>query len=313
MRCSWPIPRPPRRRRPVRTSSRTRSRARSSSTWSPPGTGATPPSSPPGRAPRPSTSSSCSAATARSTRPSTACSPRGPASTCPRSAWCPAGRRTSSPAPSASPASRSRPPTPLLGAIAEGRSRSVGLGRADERWFSFNAGLGWDADVIASMERARGRGHDATPTRYVATSIRRWSRARIDPPDLTVEIPGEEPVSGVRLALVSNTDPWTYLGPRPVRTNPGCSFDSGLGLFALHSLGLPTVLRLVASGPAPRRGRRAALGAAPRRRARDPHHERRARQPPGRRRPPRRAQRRRVRGRPGRPARGRLRPPTSAM
>jgi diacylglycerol kinase family enzyme len=121
----------------------------------------------------------------------------------------------------------------------------VGLGRADERWFSFNAGLGWDADVIASMERARGRGHDATPARYVATSIRRWSRARIDPPDLTVELEGEEPVSGVRLALVSNTDPWTYLGGRPVRTNPGCSFDRGLGVFALRSLGLPTVLRLV--------------------------------------------------------------------
>ncbi|GAA4930312.1 diacylglycerol kinase family enzyme [Actinomycetospora succinea] len=133
----------------------------------------------------------------------------------------------------------------LLTALAEGRSRTVGLGRADERWFSFNAGLGWDADVIASMERARGRGHDATPTRYVATSIRRWTRTRLDPPDLTVEIAGEEPVPGVRLAIVSNTDPWTYLGPRPVRTNPGCSFDTGLGLFALKSVGLPTVLRLI--------------------------------------------------------------------
>ena len=133
----------------------------------------------------------------------------------------------------------------LLGALHEGRSRTVGLGRADERWFSFNAGLGWDADVIASMERARGRGRDATPARYVATSIRRWTRTRVDPPDLTVEIAGEEPVSGVRLAIVSNTDPWTYLGSRPVRTNPGCSFDTGLGLFALRSVGLPTVLRLI--------------------------------------------------------------------
>ena len=133
----------------------------------------------------------------------------------------------------------------LLGALTEGRTRTVGLGRADERWFSFNAGLGWDADVIASMERARGRGHDATPTRYVATSIRRWVRARTDPPDLTVEIPGLEPVSGVKLALVSNTDPWTYLGATPVHTNPGCSFDGGLGLFGLCSLGLPTIMRLV--------------------------------------------------------------------
>ena len=133
----------------------------------------------------------------------------------------------------------------LLGALAAGRSRRVGLGRADERWFSFNAGLGWDADVIASMESARGHGREATPTRYVSTSLRRWARARAHPPSLTVEVPGREPVEGVRLALVSNTDPWTYLGSRAVRTNPGCSFDSGLGLFALRSLGLPTVLRIV--------------------------------------------------------------------
>jgi diacylglycerol kinase family enzyme len=44
---------------------------------------------------------------------------------------------------------------------------------------------------------------------------------------------------------VSNTDPWTYLGGRAVRTNPGCSFDGGLGLFGLRRLGLPTIGRIV--------------------------------------------------------------------
>jgi diacylglycerol kinase family enzyme len=121
----------------------------------------------------------------------------------------------------------------------------VGLGRADERWFSFNAGLGWDADVISAMEHARDRGREATPTRYVATSFRRWATARTNPPSLRVEIPGREPIEGVKLALVSNTDPWTYLGSRAVRTNPGCSFDGGLGLFGLHRLGLPTIGRIV--------------------------------------------------------------------
>ena len=133
----------------------------------------------------------------------------------------------------------------LLEALAAGRSRTVGLGRADERWFSFNAGLGWDADVISAMEHARDKGREATPTRYVATSIRRWTTARARPPALRVEIPGREPVEDVKLALVSNTDPWTYLGGRAVRTNPGCSFDSGLGLFGLRSLGLPTIGRIV--------------------------------------------------------------------
>jgi diacylglycerol kinase family enzyme len=133
----------------------------------------------------------------------------------------------------------------LLGALAAGRSRTVGLGRADERWFSFNAGLGWDADVISAMEHARDKGREATPGRYVATSIRRWTTARMHPPSLRVEIPGREPVEDVKLALVSNTDPWTYLGGRAVRTNPGCSFSGGLGLFGLRRLGLPTIGRIV--------------------------------------------------------------------
>lgn len=133
----------------------------------------------------------------------------------------------------------------LLGALAAGRSRSVGLGRADERWFSFNAGLGWDADVIAAMEHQRDRGREATPTRYVRTAFRRWARARTNPPTLTIEVPGREPIEGAKMAIVSNTDPWTYLGGSAVRTNPGCSFARGLGLFAMRNLGLPTIARTV--------------------------------------------------------------------
>jgi len=47
----------------------------------------------------------------------------------------------------------------------------------------------------------------------------------------------------MRLVFVSNTDPWTYLGSRPIHLNRGCDLDSGLGLFALSTLRLPTVLR----------------------------------------------------------------------
>ena len=43
----------------------------------------------------------------------------------------------------------------LLRALGAGRSRLVGLGRADDRWFTFNAGMGWDADVVAAVEQMR--------------------------------------------------------------------------------------------------------------------------------------------------------------
>ena len=50
-----------------------------------------------------------------------------------------------------------------------------------------------------------------------------------------MEFPDTAPVD-VRFAFVGNSDIWTYLGSRPVRTNPGASFATGPGLFGLHDL-----------------------------------------------------------------------------
>jgi diacylglycerol kinase family enzyme len=130
----------------------------------------------------------------------------------------------------------------VLAALEAGRSRMVGLGRADDRWFTFNAGMGWDADVVADVERARAKGLEASPGRYARTALRHYLRQYRRPTTLTVELPGRDPVEGVRLALICNTDPWTYLGSRPVRTNPGCGQTDGLALFALLHLGVTTIV-----------------------------------------------------------------------
>ena len=133
----------------------------------------------------------------------------------------------------------------VLRALVERRTRTVGLGRADERWFTFNAGLGWDADVVASVERARARGLEATPGRYARTALWQYLRQRSLSRSLTVELPGARAATDIRLVVVCNTDPWTYLGSRPVRTNPGCGRTDGLALFALRGLGLGTVLPVI--------------------------------------------------------------------
>src|SRR6185369_4535651 len=49
----------------------------------------------------------------------------------------------------------------ILEAIRAGRSRQIGLGRADDRYFTFCAGYGLDAEVIQRVERARLRGRKA--------------------------------------------------------------------------------------------------------------------------------------------------------
>lgn len=142
----------------------------------------------------------------------------------------------------------------LLQAIEHGTSRRVSLGRVaaagaghdHDRWFTFNAGVGWDADVVAGVERQRAKGLQASPALYARTALSSYFSQRRHPANLTVQIPGEPVFEDVRLAFVSNTDPWTYLGDKAIRLNPSTSFDGGLGLFALHGIGLPTVLRYVA-------------------------------------------------------------------
>ncbi len=129
----------------------------------------------------------------------------------------------------------------LLRAIEADRTRTVGLGQAEGRWFTFNAGMGWDAEVVAAVERFRRKRAGQALYARMALSHYIWQALR--GPALTIEVGGNEPMTGLRMAFVSNTDPWSYLGDRPIRLNPGCSFDSGLGIFALRSLWAPTVLR----------------------------------------------------------------------
>lgn len=129
----------------------------------------------------------------------------------------------------------------LLAALRERHLRSIGLGQAGDRWFTFNAGMGWDAEVVARVDRARrASGTDRPPTSgdYVRAALQEFFlTGRRRNPALTIFRPGSEPVSGVHMAIVANTAPWTYLGDRPMVTSPDASFDTGLDVYALTRLG----------------------------------------------------------------------------
>jgi diacylglycerol kinase family enzyme len=136
---------------------------------------------------------------------------------------------------------------PILDALRAGRYRTVGLGRADERYFTFCGGVGWDAEVIRAVEQRRGTGSRANPTLYVRTALRQFfsgtDRRR---PAVTLERPGMPPLRGLFLAIVSNTRPWTYLGPRPVNPSPEADFNLGLDVFGLRRLDVVPTLGAVA-------------------------------------------------------------------
>jgi diacylglycerol kinase family enzyme len=127
----------------------------------------------------------------------------------------------------------------VLEALREQRRRTIGLGRADGRWFTFTAGLGLDAEVVERVEERRARGKRSTHSLYVRAAVTQYLRRtdRRGSP-LTLDCPGDPVEEKQSLVLVGNTSPWTFLGRLRVDPFPGASFDLGLDLLAMRRLRL---------------------------------------------------------------------------
>jgi diacylglycerol kinase family enzyme len=134
----------------------------------------------------------------------------------------------------------------ILEALREERSRRVSLGRADDRYFTFCAGLGIDAEVVRRVEQARHRGRTSTPGLYLRSTLAQYflGTERRHPP-ITLERPGEQPESKLATVVVQNGSPWTYLHDRPVNPCPDASFETGLDVMAMRELHLPSTVRTV--------------------------------------------------------------------
>jgi diacylglycerol kinase family enzyme len=135
----------------------------------------------------------------------------------------------------------------ILEALREGRHRVIGLGRADDRYFTFTAGVGLDAAVVRRVEQARLRGRKSTPTLYFQSIVGQFlfGEDRRTPP-LAIERPGEPAEPDLGSVIVQNTSPWTYLGDRPIHPSPTASFDRGLDVLAVRRLAIPATARTFA-------------------------------------------------------------------
>ena len=132
----------------------------------------------------------------------------------------------------------------LLDALDRGRTRSVGLGLADGRYFTFCAGFGLDAEVVRKVERARLRGKVSTPGLYIRSLFTQFFlETDRSAPSVTLEQPGHSPEPDLANAIVQNTAPWTYLGDRPINPCPDASFETGLDVMAMRVLAIPATTR----------------------------------------------------------------------
>ncbi|GAB2486626.1 diacylglycerol kinase family protein [Jatrophihabitans fulvus] len=151
----------------------------------------------------------------------------------------------------------------LLEGLRSGSRRTVSMGQADDRYFCFAAGLGFDAAIVHGVERRRRQGKRSTHTLYARVGVQEFFRADRRHPHLAVELADGTRWDDIHFAIVTNTDPWTYVGNRPLRPTPEVTLESGLGVYARRRMRTAGMLVSMArlSGSRPRVGRYGAFSA----------------------------------------------------
>ena len=136
----------------------------------------------------------------------------------------------------------------LLAALGRPDSvRRVGLASLNGRYFLFNGGVGLDAAVIARVERRSGlkrwAGHPLFVWSALTTWARHYDRTR---PSVHVDFADGSELDGY-FVLALNSDPYTFLGARPLHLVPDATLDRGVALVTFRTLGLVPFARIIGS------------------------------------------------------------------
>jgi diacylglycerol kinase family enzyme len=133
----------------------------------------------------------------------------------------------------------------LLAKLRRHEDRVVNLGTANGRYFGFNAGFGFDAEVVRRVEERHVLKRTVRQASFLycgmlthASGYGRRGR------DITVRADAAEPVAGLRTVVCCNSDPFTFLGRWPARVCPHADLDAGLDVTAMTRYGLGSLLRL---------------------------------------------------------------------
>ncbi len=143
----------------------------------------------------------------------------------------------------------------LLDALAARSIHRVGLGSVNGRYFLFHIGLGFDAAVIEQVERRpqvkRYMGHPLFVYSAFSTWFRHFDRSR---DRFSVRFPdgpdADRVVDDASFAVILNTNPYTYLGNRPLDIAPWAGLDTALTAISIRSLRIDSILRVAGAAVA---------------------------------------------------------------
>jgi diacylglycerol kinase family enzyme len=115
-------------------------------------------------------------------------------------------------------------------ALASGRTRRIGVGRANGRRFAFSAGVGLDAAAVRAVDQ-KGRASDGKRPGDMAFALAvlriiATQRGHLEP---ALEVKG---MGRAACVFVANTHPYTYAVGLPLPIVPEAEFELGLDMVA---------------------------------------------------------------------------------
>src|SRR4029453_3079 len=117
-------------------------------------------------------------------------------------------------------------PGPRPDALGRKSIRRVGLGVVNGRYFLFHVGMGFDAAVVAQVERRSGLKRYAGHPLFVYAGFDTWIRhSAPSRPLFSVRFEDGSVVDDGYLSICLNTNPYTYLGNRPLDLAPEATLD----------------------------------------------------------------------------------------
>ena len=123
----------------------------------------------------------------------------------------------------------------VLAALEDGGTERVGLGAVNNRHFLFHVGIGFDAAVVERVERRSDLKRTLNHALFVYATVVTWLR-HIDraEPYFALEFPDGRRIDDGYFAVCLNTNPYTYLGTRPLNLAPRASLGEPLTLVSVR-------------------------------------------------------------------------------
>jgi diacylglycerol kinase family enzyme len=134
----------------------------------------------------------------------------------------------------------------VLQSLRGGKDRWINLGVANDRYFGFCAGWGYDAVVVHLVDQRPRLKRIARQAAFLWCGFLASLRSRTDRVAITLEVEGAPVEDTFRAIVCGNSDPYTFLGPLPARLCPKAKLELDLDISGLTTVSSLAIARIMA-------------------------------------------------------------------